>query len=185
MFEVLIQSSVLQARIQELAHALVSTSSGAETPYFVSVLEGASKFENALCDKHPELARADRDSVKLSSYGGGTESSGKVQLIKDLAGEVAGRRVVVLEDIVDTGRTVHFLSGLLRERGAASVEVYTLLSKPSRRVVDVPLAGVGFEIPDQFVIGFGMDLDGRYRELPYVGIYEAEAAQLADRALEA
>jgi len=182
MFEVLIHSSVLTARIGELARDVVSNTAATESPYLISVLEGATTFADALCSAHPRLADADRDSIKLSSYGSGTKSSGTIELVKDLAGDVAGRHVVVLEDIVDTGRTVDYLTRLLKARGAASLDVYTLLSKPERRVVDVPLSGVGFEIPDAFVIGFGMDLDGRYRELPHIAIYEQQAAQLADQA---
>ncbi len=172
-FPVLIDGQTIIRRIHELARELRSRAE--EEPHFVAVLAGARPFADQLL-----LAlgreRGSYDSIRLASYSG-TESTGTVRLVKDLEQDVLGKRVVILEDIVDTGRTIQALRAILFERGAASVETLTLLSKPSRRVVEVPLEGVGFEVPDLFVIGFGMDLDGKFRELPYVGVYQTEEAE--------
>ncbi len=108
------------------------------------------------------------DFLSVSSYGSRTESSGEVKLVKDLDQSLKGRHVVLVEDIVDTGLTMQYLLGYLRGRGPLSVKVVTLLSKPSRRVVDVPLDYVGFEIEDAFVYGYGLDVAHRYRNLPFV-----------------
>ncbi len=146
-----------------------------EEPLLLSVLEGALPFTRQLCRL---LGRGVEsfDRIKLSSYGDGTVSQGRVEVVRDMREDPRGRRVVILEDIVDTGRTLAFLRKRLFDRGAASVEIYTLLDKPSRRVVEVPLTSVGFEIPDQFVLGFGLDVAGKYRDLPYIGIFEESVA---------
>lgn len=175
-FPILIDTKRLTARIRELAEEIQTRY---EDPLFVVVLEGARPFANAICEALGKPANA-WEAMRLRSYSG-TESTGEIRILQDLEVDVQGRDVVVLEDIVDTGRTIRFLDGELRERGARCVDVYTLLSKPDRRVVDVELHGVGFEIPDEFVIGFGMDLDERYRQLPYIAIWSEEA----ERAREA
>jgi len=172
-FPVLIDGQTIARRIHELARELRVRAE--EEPHFIAVLAGARPFADQLLLALGREKGA-YDSIRLASYVG-TESSGEVRLLKDLDHDVTGKRVVILEDIVDTGRTILALRSLLFERGAASVETLTLLSKPSRRVVEVPLDGVGFEVPDLFVIGFGMDLDGKYRDLPYVGVYQAEEAE--------
>lgn len=146
---------------------------GEAPPCLVQVIEGARPFARLIQRGFPGQVLHD---VRAKSYQG-TESVGEVQV--DLLGgldaaAVAGREVVVLEDIVDTGRTVAALRRELLGLGAARVRVATLLSKPSRRVVEVEVEHIGFEIPDEFVIGFGMDLDERYRELPDVVVYDAE-----------
>ncbi|HEC57892.1 MAG TPA: hypoxanthine phosphoribosyltransferase, partial [Candidatus Syntrophoarchaeum butanivorans] len=107
--------------------------------------------------------------IRLKSYSG-TETTGRVELIFDTTGSVEGRDLLIIEDIVDTGITMDHLLRLLRERGARSVEVCTLLDKPSRRVVDVPLRYVGFVVPDRFIVGYGLDLDEKFRNLPYIGV---------------
>ena len=146
---------------------------GEAPPCLVQVIEGARPFARLIQRGFPGQVLHD---VRAKSYQG-TESVGEVQV--DLLGgldaaAVAGREVVVLEDIVDTGRTVAALRRELLGLGAARVRVATLLSKPSRRVVEVEVEHIGFEIPDEFVIGFGMDLDDRYRDLPDVVVYDAE-----------
>ncbi|MEZ5988070.1 MAG: phosphoribosyltransferase family protein [Planctomycetota bacterium] len=173
---VLIDEATLAARIRDLAAELRRRAP--EPPYPCMVLEGARPFARELCRAlalDPEAC----DRVRLSSYADGTESSGKVRLLEAPRGDLRGRRVVVLEDIVDTGRSMAFLRPRLEALGAASVEVWTLLDKPSRRVVDVRLDGVGFEIPDRFVVGFGLDLGGRFRDLPYVGVVDGGEAAAA------
>jgi len=168
-FPVLIDRPSLDFRIAEMARELLDA--GEADPHLICVLDGGRTFADRICKAMGREAGA-YDTIKLASYGAGTTSSGAVRIVKEMSLEVRGRRVVILEDIVDTGRTLAFLKRILLERGAASIEICTLLDKPSRRVVDVDVDLAGFEIPDVFVIGFGMDLNGRYRDLPYVGIYE-------------
>lgn len=173
-FPILIDTKRLHARIDELAREVQERY---EDPLLVAVLEGARPFARAICERIGRAPDA-YESMRLRSYEG-TESSGSIRILQDLEASVAGRDVLILEDIVDTGRTIDFLRRELHERGARCADVYTLLSKPSRRIVEVPLQGVGFEIPDEFVIGFGMDLDERYRTLPYVAIWSEEAERRA------
>lgn len=168
-FVKLIDEKRLRARVRELAREIAGRY---EDPVFVVVLHGARPFANALFESLDRAADS-WAAMRVRSYQG-TESTGRVEIVQDLEIDVRDREVVVLEDIVDTGRTVDFLDSELRARGAAAVDVWTLLSKPSRRLVDVDLLGVGFEIPDEFVIGFGLDLDGRYRDLPYIAIWDEE-----------
>jgi hypoxanthine phosphoribosyltransferase len=169
-FPVLIDERTLLRRIRELAEDV--RRAGEAAPYPIAVLDGARIFADALCRCWGRPGAY--DTIKAASYGAGTVSSGRVEIVREASGDLRGRRVVLVEDIVDTGRTVAVLIDHLRARGAASVDVCTLLSKPARRIVAVPLTWIGFEIPDKFVVGYGMDLDGRYRELPYVGVYSRE-----------
>ena len=112
------------------------------------------------------------DFMSVSSYGSGTESSGIVRIVKDLDEPLMGREVLIVEDIIDTGSTLNHLRKLLLERGPRSLEICTLLDKPSRRLQDVPVRYSCFEIPDRFVVGYGLDYDQRYRNLPYIGVVE-------------
>jgi hypoxanthine phosphoribosyltransferase len=114
--------------------------------------------------------RVTLDFIAVSSYGASTNSSGEVRLVKDVDTSLAGRHVVIVEDIVDTGLTLHYLQDILRRRGPASLRTACLLSKPSRRQVDVTVDFIGFTIDDQFVVGYGLDYSEQYRNLPYVGI---------------
>lgn len=168
-----IPREALGARIAELAGNLDEDYSE-KNPLFVCVLKGAMPFFVELVMR--TTIRCEFDYVAVSSYGAGTESSGRVRFLADLSTPVEGRDVVLVEDIVDTGRTIAYLLKVLKARGAASVSVATLLNKPSRRVVEVPTAYVGFEIPDLFVIGFGMDYSERYRNLPYIGVLNLDSA---------
>ncbi|PIE24476.1 MAG: hypoxanthine phosphoribosyltransferase [Planctomycetota bacterium] len=174
-FPILVDEARVRKRIAEMAEAL----RGDPELRWVAVLHGARHFADALCRNLGRPA-GEYDTVRVSSYGAGTVSSGRIELVKDLSSSPEGQRIAILEDIVDTGRTVHWLRERFLERGAQSVEVHTLLSKPSRRVVEVELEGVGFEIPDEFVIGFGMDVAGRFRELPYIAVYD-ESIERASR----
>lgn len=110
------------------------------------------------------------DFMSVSSYGGDTQSSGVVRIVKDLDEPLNDKHVIVIEDIVDSGRTLSYLLDMLRSRGPADVRLCTLLDKPDRRVVDVKVDYTGFEIPDEFVVGYGLDYDQKYRNLPYIGI---------------
>ena len=110
------------------------------------------------------------DFMSVSSYGGDTKSSGVVKIVKDLDEAISGRNVIVVEDIVDSGRTLSYLLEMLKGRGPESVRLCTLLDKPERRVVDVSVDYTGFRIPDEFVVGYGLDYDQKYRNLPYIGV---------------
>ncbi len=110
------------------------------------------------------------DFMVVSSYGAGTKTSGEVQIIKDLENSIDGRDLIIVEDILDSGVTLSYLMKVLTARGANSIRLCTLLSKPERRKVDVPVDYLGFEIPDEFVVGYGLDFAEKYRNLPYIGI---------------
>ncbi len=112
--------------------------------------------------------------MAISSYGAGTDSSGVVRILKDLDLNIAGRDVLVVEDIIDSGLTLSYLMRTLRARGPRSLEICALLTKPERREIDVPVRYVGFEIPNRFVIGYGLDYAERYRNLPYIGVLRDE-----------
>ena len=112
------------------------------------------------------------DFMSVSSYGSATKSSGVVKIVKDLDESLKDKHVIIVEDIVDSGRTLSYLMEMLRDRGPASLRLCTLLDKPDRRVVDVKVDYTGFSIPDEFVVGYGLDYDQKYRNLPYIGIVE-------------
>ncbi|MDY2606881.1 MAG: hypoxanthine phosphoribosyltransferase, partial [Lachnospiraceae bacterium] len=114
------------------------------------------------------------DFMAVSSYGSGTESSGKVKIVKDLDESIEGKNVLIVEDIIDSGRTLKALTDMLWQRNPNSIEICTLLDKPDRRVVDVDVQYTCFNIPDEFVVGFGLDYDQKYRNLPYIGVVETE-----------
>lgn len=112
--------------------------------------------------------------MAVSSYGSGTESSGKVKIVKDLDESIEGKNVLIVEDIIDSGRTLKALTDMLWQRNPNSIEICTLLDKPDRRVVDVNVQYTCFNIPDEFVVGFGLDYDQKYRNLPYIGVVDTE-----------
>ena len=132
------------------------------------VLKGGFMFLSDLV-RHVDLPVA-VDFMAISSYGAGTRSSGVVRILKDLETPIEGRDVLVVEDIVDSGLTLHYLMRNLGSRRPASLDVCALLTKPARREIDVPIRYVGFEIPDRFVVGYGLDFDEHYRHLPYIGV---------------
>ncbi|MFN2290758.1 MAG: hypoxanthine phosphoribosyltransferase [Anaerolineae bacterium] len=165
---VLVDEQALHCRLVELAEAISSDYEGKDL-VLVCVLKGGVTF---LTDLMREIAIPHEvDFLAISSYGmGQRESSGAVRLIMDLKSDIAGRDVLIVEDIVDSGQTMDYLLRLFWAREPASLRVCTLLNKPSRRVVDVPLDYVGFDIPDEFVLGYGLDFDEKYRNLPYVAV---------------
>lgn len=172
-FRVLIANAQVLRRIRELSTEILRDYRD-EPPMLVAVIEGARTFARHL---QKGLHRgAVVHEIRASSYGAGTTSSGSVAVSAAPGLEVAGRRVLLLEDIVDTGRTIEVLRRRFLADGAVDCRVATLLNKPARRVVDVPLDYVGFEIPDEFVIGFGMDYAGRYREIDEVVVFDAARA---------
>lgn len=155
----------MQKRVAELGREITRDYRG-QTPLFVGVLRAAAVFLADLI-RHVDLTMQ-VDFVAVSSYGAGTATSGHVRLVKDLEADIEGRDVILVEAIVDTGLTVDFLLKSLQSRGLASIQVCSLLSKPSRRLVAVPVAYLGFEIPDLFVVGYGLDFAQQYRNLPFV-----------------
>ena len=169
--KILFDEETIARRVAELG-AQISADYEREYPgepvLCVTILKGGAIFA---CDILRRLTVDARiDFMAVSSYGASTKSSGIVRIIKDLDEPLEGKDVLVVEDIVDSGRTVSYLTELFRDRKAASIRYCTLLDKPERRVVDLDMDYVGFRIPDKFVVGYGMDYDQRYRNLPYIGV---------------
>jgi hypoxanthine phosphoribosyltransferase len=165
--EILIEEGPLQARIAELG-AEISREYDGRDLLLVGVLKGAVFF---MADLMRELTiPCEIDFMAISSYGAATDSSGVVRILKDLDANIAGRDVLVVEDIIDSGLTLSYLMRSLKARKPASLEICALLTKPERREIDVPVKFVGFEIPNKFVIGYGLDFAERYRNLPYVAV---------------
>ena len=165
--EVLIEEEPLQARIAELGVEISNEYDGRDL-LLVGVLKGAVFF---MADLMRELSiPCEIDFMAISSYGAATDSSGVVRILKDLDTNIAGRDVLVVEDIIDSGLTLSYLMRSLKARKPASLEICALLTKPERREIDVPVKFVGFEIPNKFVIGYGLDFAERYRNLPYVAV---------------
>ena len=154
-------------RMDELAEQLTAEYKG-QRPLIISVMTGAVLFTVDMIKRMDIMAKL--DFIDVSSYYGGTSSTGKVKLVQDLKSDVADRQIIIMEDIVDTGHTLKYLIDLLKERGAKSVKVCTLLDKPEGRQVDVKADYVGFNVPNEFLVGYGLDYKGYYRNLPYVGI---------------
>jgi hypoxanthine phosphoribosyltransferase len=165
--EVLIEEERLQARIKELGAEITSDYQGREL-LLVGVLKGAVFFMADLM--RSITVPCEIDFMAISSYGASTDSSGVVRILKDLDINIEGRHVVVVEDIVDSGLTLSYLMRNLESREPATLEVCALLTKPGRREIDVDVRYVGFEIPNKFVIGYGLDFAERYRNLRYVGV---------------
>jgi hypoxanthine phosphoribosyltransferase len=171
--EVLIDEATLQARISELGEEISAFySSDRRDPLLVGVLKGAVFFMSDLM-RHLTVP-CEVDFMAISSYGAATDSSGVVRILKDLDINIEGRHVLVVEDIIDSGLTLSYLIRNLESREPATLEVAALLTKPARREIDVPVRWVGFEIPNRFVIGYGLDFAERYRNLPYVGVLSEE-----------
>ena len=165
--EILIDEASLQGRISELG-AEVSADYAGRDLLLVGVLKGAVFF---MADLVRELSvPCEIDFMAISSYGAATDSSGVVRILKDLDINVSDRHVLVVEDIIDSGLTLSYLMRNLKARKPATLEVCALLTKPERREIDVPVRYVGFEIPNRFVIGYGLDFAERYRNLPYVAV---------------
>lgn len=164
---VLYSEVVINRRVEELARQINEDYRGKEV-HLVIVLNGAMSFAVHLYEnlKIP----ATLDTIRLSSYGAGTESSGRVESVIGLKAPIEGRHVIVIEDIVDTGHTMQYLKALLEKDHPASLKICTLLNKPSRReIAEIKPDYCGFDIPDKFVIGYGLDYNEKYRNLPYIG----------------
>jgi hypoxanthine phosphoribosyltransferase len=167
--EIVVQAEELQRRVGDLAAAISRDYAGRRL-LLVCILKGAVFFLSDLM-RHIDIP-VEVDFMAVASYGSATDSSGVVRILKDLDTPLEGRDVLIVEDIVDSGLTLQYLLRNLGSRDPASLEVCALLTKPSRRKVDLPTRYVGFEIPDRFVVGYGLDYDERYRNLPYVAALE-------------
>ncbi len=165
--EVLFTEEQLKQKVAELGAQIMADYQG-KNPLIVSVLKGSYVFMADLTRRIDVPCQV--DFMVVSSYGAGTKTSGEVQIIKDLENSIDGRDLIIVEDILDSGVTLSYLMKVLTARGANSIRLCTLLSKPERRKVDVPVDYLGFEIPDEFVVGYGLDFAEKYRNLPYIGI---------------
>jgi len=172
--EVLIEPDALQQRVTELGEEISHDYEGRDL-LLVGVLKGAVFFMADLM-RHLTIP-CEIDFMAISSYGDSTDSSGVVRILKDLDINIEGRDVLVVEDIIDSGLTLSYLIRNLEAREPASLEICALLTKPERREIDVPVRYVGFEIPNRFVIGYGLDFAERYRNLPYVGVLDPRQIQ--------
>jgi hypoxanthine phosphoribosyltransferase len=170
--KILIPEEEIQARVAELGDAINETYTDEDRPLLICVLKGAFMFLADLT-RHLKM-RHEVDFMEISSYGSGTKSSGVVRILLDLERNIEGRHVLIVEDIIDSGRTLDYVTRNLGTRGPASMKACTLLSKPSRREIDVPVDLVGFEVEDEFVIGYGLDYDEEYRNLPFIGVLKEE-----------
>lgn len=167
--EVLVTKEDVEKRISEMADEINRAYAG-KSLHLVCVLKGGAFFMCELA-KHLNMP-VSLDFMSVSSYGSATKSSGVVKIVKDLDEPIKDKDVLVVEDIVDSGRTLSYLMDMLRDRGPKSLHLCTLLDKPERRVVEVNVDYTGFQIPDKFVVGYGLDYDQHYRNLPYIGVVE-------------
>ena len=167
--EVMIEEEALKQRVRELAKEIEKDYQGKDL-VAVGILKGALLFLADLVKK-VDLPLT-YDFMDVSSYGANTESSGEVRILKDLSMKIKDKDVLIVEDIIDTGYTLAFLLDTLRARKPASIRICCLLDKKDRRKVEVPVDYVGFEIPDEFAVGYGLDYAERYRNLPYIGVLE-------------
>ncbi len=164
---ILIDETAIQARIIELGREISKLYAGQDL-LLISVLKGSIMFMADLC-RAIEIPH-EIDFMATSSYGAGMESTGVVRILKDLNKPITGRNIVIVEDIIDSGHTLSYLLGLLRQRQPASIRIVSLLDKPDRREVDIVVDWVGFSIPNEFVVGYGLDFDEVYRNLGYIGV---------------
>ncbi len=170
--EILVQADDLQRRVRALGEEVTRDYEGREL-LLICVLKGAVFFLSDLM-RHIEVP-CEVDFMAVASYGSSTQSSGVVRILKDLDAPIEGRDVLIVEDIVDSGLTLSYLLRSLSARGPASLEVCALLTKPARREVELPAKYIGFEIPDRFAIGYGLDHAERYRNLPYIATLREDA----------
>lgn len=171
---VLLPEEEVDARIQAIGEQISRDYAGRQV-HLICVLKGGSFF---MCELAKRITvPVSMDFMAVSSYGGGTESKGVVKIVKDLDEPIKDKDVLVVEDIVDSGRTLSYLLEMLWARGPESLRLCTLLDKPERRVVDVDVDYTGFQIPDRFVVGYGLDYDQKYRNLPYIGVVEFDSGE--------
>ena len=168
---ILISEEELQARIKELGQQLAADYQDKE-PIFIGVLKGVVNFFKDMVTATP--IRCEYDFMATSSYGSSTSSSGNVRMLKDISTDIKGRHVVILEDILDSGLTLKFVKERLLTMGPASLKICTLLDKPERRKVDIYADYIGFTVPNEFVVGYGLDYNEFYRNLPFIGVLKPE-----------
>ena len=168
---VLLSEEEVDARIKAIGEQISKDYQGKQV-HLICILKGGSFF---MCELAKRITvPVSFDFMSVSSYGGDTKSSGVVRIVKDLDEAIQGKDVIVVEDIVDSGRTLSYLMEMLRDRKPNSLRLCTLLDKPDRRVINVPVDYTGFQIPDEFVVGYGLDYDQKYRNLPYIGIVKKD-----------
>lgn len=165
----MIPEEKIEARVRELAQQISSDYEG-KTIHLISILKGSVFFSCELAKRI--TIPVTMDFMSVSSYGSETVSSGRVRILKDLDESIKGKDVLIVEDIIDSGNTLSYLKDLLLARAPGSLSICTLLDKPDRRVTNVDVKYVGFVIPDEFVVGYGLDYDQYYRNLPYIGVVE-------------
>ena len=169
--EVLFSEAQLAEKVAELG-ARISQDYAGKNPLIVSVLKGSYVF---MADLTRQITiPCNIDFMAVSSYGTGTKTTGEVQIIKDIGSKIDGRDLIIVEDILDSGLTLSYIKELLASRGPASIKIATLLDKPSRRKANIQPDYEGFQVPDEFVVGYGLDYDEKYRNLPYVGVLKPE-----------
>ena len=169
--KVMLSEQEVDAKICEIGKQISEDYAGKQV-HLVCVLKGGSFF---MCELAKRITvPVSLDFMSVSSYGKETKSSGVVKIVKDLDEPLVGKDVIVVEDIVDSGRTLSYLMEMLKDRNPESLRLCTLLDKPDRRVVDVHVDYTGFQIPDEFVVGYGLDYEQKYRNLPYIGVVEFE-----------
>ena len=169
--KILISEADVDKKIEEIGKAISERYAG-KSVHLICVLKGGAFF---MCELAKRITvPVSMDFMAVSSYGAGTVSSGSIKMIKDLDDSIEGKEVIIVEDIIDSGRTLDKLIELLKTRNPKSLAVCTLLDKPERRVVDVKVDYTCFNIPDEFVVGYGLDYDQKYRNLPYIGVVEFE-----------
>lgn len=169
--DILISEDEVNKKIEEIGK-IISKEYEGKNVHLICVLKGGAFF---MCELAKRITvPVSMDFMAVSSYGSGTESSGSLKMIKDLDESIEGKDVLIVEDIIDSGRTLDKLVPLLKTRGPKSLKVCTLLDKPDRRVVDVNVDYTCFAIPDEFVVGYGLDYDQRYRNLPFIGVVRFE-----------
>src|ERR671929_1013953 len=166
--KILLSSEQIQSRVQELGEQITRDYTPLGDLLLVGVLKGCMMFMVDLARATPFALAI--DFIATSSYGHSTESSGVVRVLKDLDTDIAGRHVLIVEDIIDSGLTLDYLRDQLQRRNPASLRICSLLNKPERRIADVPVDYLGFDIPNEFVVGYGLDYDEHYRNLPYIGV---------------
>ena len=169
--KVLLSEEEIEAKVKELGAEITRDYAG-KTPFFLGVLKGCYVFMADLVrnvDLHCSM-----DFMAVSSYGGGTSTTGAVRITKDLTHDIEGKDVIIVEDILDSGVTLSYLKKYLKNRKPASLRIVTLLDKPARRKADITADYCGFSVPDEFVVGYGLDFAESYRNLPYIGILKPE-----------
>lgn len=169
--KVLMSEEQLHARVQEMGDKLYDRFHDKD-PIFVGVLKGCFIFMADLV--RATQMKSEIEFIGVSSYNNGTKSSGVVQITRDLQKDITGRHIIVVEDILDSGNTLYFLKNYLTTKGAASITIVTLLDKPARREKPIAADLSGFEVPDEFVVGFGLDYCQQYRNMPYIGVLKPE-----------